>query len=99
MKALLVDPLAVDDLSPVGRLLASPELEVILHDADYDLRILHRDYGFTAQRIWDTRVAAQLAGETAFGLGALLLAGGRMLRGGPRSVGAPEGATPAPSFG
>jgi len=68
----LVDPLAVDDLAPVGRLLASPEIEVILHDADYDLRILHRDYGFTARRVWDTRVAAQLAGETAFGLGALL---------------------------
>jgi len=68
----LVDPLAVHDLGPVGVLLASPDLEIILHDADYDLRILDRDYGFTARRIWDTRVAAQLAGETAFGLSALL---------------------------
>jgi ribonuclease D len=38
----------------------------------FDLRILDRDYGFTARRLWDTRIAAQLAGETAFGLGALL---------------------------
>jgi len=68
----LVDPLAVADLGPVGRLLASPEHEIILHDADYDLRILDRDYGFTGRRIWDTRVAAQLCGETAFGLGSLL---------------------------
>jgi hypothetical protein len=36
---------------------------------------------------------------TLFGLGALLLAGGRMLRGGPRAIGAPDAATPAPSFG
>jgi len=68
----LVDPLAVHDLGPVGALLASPDIEIILHDADYDLRILHRDYGFTARRIWDTRIAAQLSGETAFGLSALL---------------------------
>jgi ribonuclease D len=68
----VVDPLAVGDLGPVGLLLASPDVEIILHDADYDLRIMHRDYGFTACRVWDTRVAAQLAGEGAVGLGALL---------------------------
>jgi len=68
----LIDPLAVDDLAPIGRLLADPGVEVIFHDADYDLRILHRDYGFVGRRIWDTRVAAQLCGEPAFGLGALL---------------------------
>lgn len=68
----VIDPLAVEDLGPVGRLLADPALEVIFHDADYDLRILHRDYGFAGRRIWDTRVAAQLCGEPAFGLSALL---------------------------
>src|SRR5512134_3450456 len=68
----LVDPLAVQDLSPVGALLSDPAVEKIFHDADYDLRILDRDYGFRARRLWDTRIAAQLAGEPAFGLGALL---------------------------
>ena len=68
----LVDPLAVPDLRPIGRLLADPAVEVIFHDADYDLRILDRDYGFRARRLWDTKVAAQLSGEVAFGLGALL---------------------------
>jgi ribonuclease D len=71
-ESALIDPLAVDDLTPIGRLLADPALEVIFHDADYDLRILHRDYGFVGRHIWDTRVAAQLCGEQAFGLGALL---------------------------
>lgn len=68
----LVDPLAIADLGPIGRLLADAGIEVIFHDADYDLRMLDRDYGFRARRIWDTRVAAQLAGEQAFGLSALL---------------------------
>ena len=68
----LVDPLAVDDLGRIGSLLANPQIEIVLHDADYDLRILHRDYGFTVRSIFDTRVAAQLAGEPAVGLGALL---------------------------
>lgn len=69
---VLVDPLAVDDLGGIGDLLADPALEVVFHDADYDLRILDRDYGFHARRIFDTRIAAQFAGEPAVGLGSLL---------------------------
>ena len=68
----IIDPLAVEDLSPLGRLLADGKVEKIFHDADYDLRILDRDYGFRARRLFDTRVAAQLAGEPAVGLAALL---------------------------
>lgn len=68
----LIDPLAVEDLSPLGKLLADPDTEVVFHDADYDLRILHRDYKFKARNIFDTRIAAQLAGEPAVGLGSLL---------------------------
>src|SRR5207247_5595050 len=37
-----------------------------------DLRIFDRDYGFRAVRVFDTRIAAQLAGEPAVGLAALL---------------------------
>jgi len=68
----IIDPLAVRDLAPVGELLADPQVEKIFHDADYDLRILDRDYGFRARRLCDTRIAAQLAGERAVGLAALL---------------------------
>src|SRR2546425_8453921 len=68
----IIDPLAVHDLAPVGELLADPQVEKIFHDADYDLRILDRDYGFHARRLCDTRIAAQLAGERAVGLAALL---------------------------
>jgi ribonuclease D len=71
-ESALIDPLLIEDLAPIGRLLADPTIEVVFHDADYDLRILHRDYGFVGRHIWDTRVAAQLCGEPAFGLSALL---------------------------
>src|SRR3989442_1403727 len=57
----IIDPLAVRDLAPLGDLLADPQVEKIFHDADYDLRILDRDYGFRARRLCDTRIAAQLA--------------------------------------
>lgn len=68
----IVDPLAVPDLSALGRLLADPAVETLFHDADYDLRILHRDYGFTAAHLFDTRIAAQLLNEPGIGLAALL---------------------------
>lgn len=71
-RAAIIDPLALSDLSPVGALLADRGVEKIFHDADYDLRVLDRDYGFRAARLWDTRIAAQLAGEPAIGLAALL---------------------------
>jgi len=70
----LIDPVAIaaPDLAPFGALLADPGLEKVFHDADYDLRVLDRDYGFHAVRLFDMRVAAQLAGEPAIGLAALL---------------------------
>jgi ribonuclease D len=68
----VVDPLAVADLGPIGALLADPQVEKIFHDADYDLRILDRDYGFHAKHLFDTRIAAQLVGEPAIGLASLL---------------------------
>ena len=68
----IVDPLTVADLGSLGALLADPGLETLFHDADYDLRILNRDYGFTATRLFDTRIAAQLLNEPGIGLAALL---------------------------
>jgi ribonuclease D len=68
----VVDPLATGGLGPIGELLADPAIEIIFHDADYDLRLLHREYGFTAQNLFDTRIAAQLLNEPGIGLAALL---------------------------
>ncbi len=68
----IIDPLTVDDMSAVGTMLADPAVEVVFHDADYDLRILDRDYKFRARNLFDTRIAAHLLGEPAVGLAALL---------------------------
>jgi ribonuclease D len=56
----------------LGDILQHPDVEVVFHDADYDLRLLHQDYGWHVNRIFDTRIAAQLLGIKAFGLAALL---------------------------
>lgn len=68
----IIDPLTVGDIAPLGAVLSDPAVEVVFHDADYDLRILDRDYGVRARRLFDTRVAAQFLGEPAIGLAALL---------------------------
>lgn len=68
----VIDPLTAGDLPGLGALLADRAIEVVLHDADYDLRLLHQDYGWHPTNIFDTRIAAQLLGIPAFGLGALL---------------------------
>lgn len=68
----IIDPLKVSSPEKLGALLESRDVEVIFHDADYDLRLLHQDYGWRVTNIFDTRVAAQLLGIKAFGLAALL---------------------------
>ena len=68
----VIDPLPIGVPARLGQLLEDRAVEVILHDADYDLRLLHQDYGWRVTNLFDTRVAAQLLGLRAFGLAALL---------------------------
>ena len=66
----IVDPLSHLDLEPLRH--ALEPREIILHAADYDLRMLRRGLNFTAGRIFDTVVAARLLGIREFSLGALV---------------------------
>lgn len=68
----IIDPLQAGTLPKLGALLENRDIEVVFHDADYDLRLLRQDYGWHVTRIFDTRIAAQLLGIPAFGLAALL---------------------------
>lgn len=68
----VIDPLPIGVPQRLGALLEDRNVEVILHDADYDLRLLHQDYGWRVTNLFDTRVAAQLLGVRSFGLAALL---------------------------
>ncbi|MBV9774956.1 MAG: ribonuclease D, partial [Gemmatimonadetes bacterium] len=65
----LVDPLAIEDLSPLAPMFTDPSVEKIFHDADYDLRILDRDAGLSLAGLFDTQIAAAFLGERSLGLG------------------------------
>ena len=71
-KSAIIDPLPIGSPAKLGALLESKKVEVVFHDADYDLRLLHQDYGWHVTNIFDTRVASQLLGIKSFGLAALL---------------------------
>ncbi len=65
----LVDPLALDPKPLVAELARKP---LVLHGADYDLRMLYQQYDFRPYQVFDTMLAAQLLGRTSFGLAALV---------------------------
>jgi ribonuclease D len=71
-RSAIIDPLPIGMPKGLGEILQDPHVEVVFHDADYDLRLLHQDYGWHVNNIFDTRIAAQLLGIKAFGLAALL---------------------------
>ncbi len=68
----LVDPLEIEDMSPLGALLENPKVVKIVHSADYDLRSLDRDWGFRIVNLYDTSVGARFAGMERLGLGAVI---------------------------
>src|SRR5579875_1008077 len=47
----IIDPLQAGDLPGLGRLLEDRAVEVVFHDADYDLRLLRQDYGWHVTHI------------------------------------------------
>jgi len=66
----LLDPLSGMSLQPAFEILARHDL--ILHGADYDLRLLRKHCGFVPTVIFDTMFASRLLGVREFGLGNLV---------------------------
>jgi ribonuclease D len=66
----VLDPLALPDLQPLAA--ASKDKEIVLHGADFDLRLLRRSMGLVPDRIFDTVIAARLLGQRQFSLAALV---------------------------
>jgi ribonuclease D len=66
----LIDPLAGLDLNPLLDALGGHEL--IMHGADYDLRLLRKHHEFVPKAVFDTMLAARLLGARRFGLGDLV---------------------------
>jgi len=61
----LIDVPAIDDLTPLGELIADASIVKMLHDAQQDLTILKRVTGAYPLNIFDTRCAAGLAGMSS----------------------------------
>jgi ribonuclease D len=49
-----------------------PGVAVVMHGADFDIRLLHRDLGLSVRGLVDTQAAAALLGEPALGLAPLI---------------------------
>ncbi len=71
-RSYLVDTLAGLDYDALGRLFLDASVQKVLHGGDFDLRGLHRDFGFTFANCYDTSIAARFAGIERFGLASLL---------------------------
>ena len=68
----MVDPIALPDLSALGKIFANPKIEKIFHAAEYDLICLKRDFEFQINTVFDTMQAARILGRTNVGLAAML---------------------------
>lgn len=69
---LIIDPLAIDDLSPLAPIFADPNVVKVLHGADYDIASLKRDYAFQVSPVFDTMIASQALGYERYSLADLV---------------------------
>jgi ribonuclease D len=69
---ILVDPLSLDDLSPLSPVFADPNIRKVFHGADYDIRSLYRDFHIEVNSLFDTQIAARFLGIMETGLALLL---------------------------
>lgn len=58
----LVDPLAIDDLSPLVALIRNPEVVKVFHSCSEDLEVLASAFASLPSPLFDTQVAAAFAG-------------------------------------
>lgn len=70
-EAVLIDPLAIKDLSPLEAYLE--DATVWMHGADYDMTMLKRQFGKLPAKVYDTQIGARLLGARRFGLGDLVM--------------------------
>ncbi|MFC1679560.1 ribonuclease D [Elusimicrobiota bacterium] len=69
---IVIDPLAIKDISPLGPMFRDPDVEKVFHAGEYDIVCLKRDYGFVIRNVFDTMVAARTLGSSRLGLAHLI---------------------------
>lgn len=70
--SVVIDPLAVPDLTPLAPLFARAGVRKVFHGADYDVRSLYRDFGIVIHGLFDTQIAATFLGHRETGLESML---------------------------
>lgn len=68
--SVLIDPLALEDMLPLGDFLRSST--VWMHGADYDMTMLRREFDEIPPIVYDTQIGARLLGVRKFGLANLV---------------------------
>ncbi len=68
--SILMDPLAIENLSPLASYLSIAT--VWMHGADYDMTMFKRQFGELPAVVYDTQIGARLLGARRFGLGDLV---------------------------
>jgi ribonuclease D len=71
-KVYLIDTIAVDNMKPIGEVLADDTVLKVIQGADYDIRCLDREWGFRVRSIYDTSIAARFLGMDHIGLSSLI---------------------------
>ncbi len=69
---LLIDPLAIADISALAPVFADRAIEIVFHAAEYDLICLKRDFDFDVAGVFDTMAAARVCSYKRIGLGHML---------------------------
>ena len=65
---VVIDPLKVNDLSPLKTVFGDSDIVKVFHGADYDIRSLYRDFGITINNMFDTQLACMYLGHPATSL-------------------------------
>jgi len=68
----VIDPLALEDMKPLGDVLARKRVETVLHAGSHDVLSLDRDWGMRIENLYDTNIAAAFVGMSRLGLANVL---------------------------
>lgn len=69
---VVIDPLKIKDVSVLKPLFENPDVQKVIHGADYDVRSMYRDFGIAIENLFDTQLASMYMGWTETSLEAVV---------------------------
>jgi ribonuclease D len=69
---VVIDPLEVNDLSPLAPIFKDKDVCKVFHGSDYDVRSLYRDFSIEINNLFDTQLASMFMGQRETSLGAVV---------------------------